>query len=219
MRPGSFLYQGAGSRPDSFGKGKLSGYECCGKRPVATHCSCNSFVTISFYRMLPGQILCLLGFCFLAISGLRAELQISEIMPGTAHDYPDEEGDHNDWIELHNSGEEEVLLNDYALTDDPENLLKWKLPGGSLKAGGYLVVFASGKDRRALKAPHANFKLKSEGEYLALVLSSAGRVLQETPVHWVLQDDPCLSIAWAGLRTVRVRVRVRVLDWACMGFG
>ena len=179
MRPGSFLYQGAGSRPDSFGKGKLSGYECCGKRPVATHCSCNSFVTIRFYRMLPGQILCLLGFCFLAISGLRAELQISEIMPGTAHDYPDEEGDHNDWIELHNSGEEEVLLNDYALTDDPENLLKWKLPGGSLKAGGYLVVFASGKDRRALKAPHANFKLKSEGEYLALVLSSAGMVLQE----------------------------------------
>ncbi|MEC9056486.1 MAG: lamin tail domain-containing protein, partial [Verrucomicrobiota bacterium] len=84
--------------------------------------------------------LLVLGLSFVALPMLRAELLISEIMPGTGHDHLDEEGKRNDWIELVNSGSEEVSLEGYALTDDPDNLLKWELPAGSLKPGGYLTV-------------------------------------------------------------------------------
>lgn len=123
--------------------------------------------------------LLVLGLSFVALPMLRAELLISEIMPGTGHDHLDEEGKRNDWIELVNSGSEEVSLEGYALTDDPDNLLKWELPAGSLKPGGYLTVFASGKNRKGPEALHANFKLKSEGEYLALVLVKDLRIIQE----------------------------------------
>ena len=108
-----------------------------------------------------------LGLFLVALPALRAELLISEIMPGTEHDYLDEEGKRNDWVELHNSGSEEISLEGHALTDDPENLLKWEFPVGSLKPGDYLTVFASGEDRKGQMFLHTNFKLKSEGEYLA----------------------------------------------------
>ncbi|MEO1836730.1 MAG: lamin tail domain-containing protein, partial [Akkermansiaceae bacterium] len=120
-----------------------------------------------------------LGLSLVALPALRAELLISEIMPGTEHDHLDEEGKRNDWVELHNSGSEEISLEGHALTDDPENLLKWEFPAGSLKPGDYLTVFASGKDRKGRKFLHTNFKLKSEGEYLALVLVKGRRILQE----------------------------------------
>ncbi|MEE2623031.1 MAG: lamin tail domain-containing protein [Verrucomicrobiota bacterium] len=120
-----------------------------------------------------------LGLSLVALPALRAELLISEIMPGTEHDHLDEEGKRNDWVELHNSGSEEISLEGHALTDDPENLLKWEFPAGSLKPGDYLTVFASGKDRKDPEALHTNFKLKSEGEYLALVLVKGRRILQE----------------------------------------
>jgi len=123
--------------------------------------------------------LLVLGLSFVSLSVMQAELLISEIMPGTEHDHLDEEGKRNDWIELCNSGSKEVSLEGYALTDDPKNLLKWELPAGSLEPGGYLTVFASGKDREGPEALHANFKLKSEGEYLALVLVKGPRILQE----------------------------------------
>src|SRR5439155_23661552 len=55
------------------------------------------------------------------------------------------------------------------LTDDANDLTKWRFPATNLDAGGFLVVFASGKDRRVAGAPlHTRFKLSAAGEYLAL---------------------------------------------------
>ena len=56
------------------------------------------------------------------------------------------------------------------LTDEIGAPTKWGLPPIEVPGGGYVVVFASGKDRSAPGAePHANFSLSSAGEYLALV--------------------------------------------------
>ena len=126
-----------------------------------------------FYRILVA------AFCVGAFPALRAELLVSEVMPGTEHDYVDEDGVSNDWIELYNAGDSEVELGLFSLTDDPQNLTKWQLPEAQLKPGEFLVVFASGKDRRNASVPHTNFKLKSEGEYLALVLMEEKKVRQE----------------------------------------
>lgn len=80
----------------------------------------------------------------------------------------DEDGDTPDWIELQNDGLTAVNLDGWFLTDDAANLQKWRMPPVSIPAGGYLVVFASGKDRTN-GTLHTNFQLDNAGEYLALV--------------------------------------------------
>ena len=82
----------------------------------------------------------------------------------------DEDGVSSDWIEIQNLGNTTANLLDWSLTDEADNLNKWKFPATNLPAGGFLVVFASEKDRRVPGARlHTNFKLDGAGEYLALV--------------------------------------------------
>src|SRR5439155_8339185 len=69
------------------------------------------------------------------------------------------------------------------LTDDVLNLTKWQFPYHVIDPGGYLVVFASGKDRTNLMPGtiftnfHTSFNLKASGSYLALVDPSGTNVV------------------------------------------
>lgn len=81
----------------------------------------------------------------------------------------DEDAALSDWIELYNRGSAAVNLAGWSLTDAAGQPDKWVLPATNLSAGGYLVVFASGKDRRVPGANlHTSFALASGGEYLGL---------------------------------------------------
>jgi hypothetical protein len=83
-------------------------------------------------------------------------------------------------IEIYNSGSSSVNLADWYLTDSESQLNKWKFPSVSLAANGYLVVFASGKNRAVAGAQlHANFSLAAQGEYLALVQPDGTTVASE----------------------------------------
>ena len=95
---------------------------------------------------------------------------ITEFMASNEITLADEDGNYPDWVELYNSGATEIDLDGYYLTDDSDDLSQWRLPAVMLAAENYLVVFASSKDRAIAGAElHANFMLKSGGEYLALV--------------------------------------------------
>ncbi|HSO86844.1 MAG TPA: CotH kinase family protein [Draconibacterium sp.] len=59
----------------------------------------------------------------------------------------DEDGDTPDWLEIINTGNTEVNLSDYYLSESKKNLLKWLLPDYKLKPNQPLLVYASGKDR------------------------------------------------------------------------
>ncbi len=105
--------------------------------------------------------------------------------------YVDEDGSHEDWIELTNLGNTSVSLNGWYLTDAGgedanrlnADLRKWQFPVTSpavtLTANGTansrLVVWCSNKNRKGNvgtpTAPrlHTNFKLNNGGEHLALV--------------------------------------------------
>ena len=109
-------------------------------------------------------------------------VRISEFLAdNTSTSLSDEDGDRPDWIELHNPDGGPVSLAGYFLTDDPGNLTKWQLPAVSISGNGYLIVFASAKDRRPANGDnlHTNFSLASGGEYLALVAPDGTSVLSE----------------------------------------
>lgn len=94
---------------------------------------------------------------------------ISEFMTRNDSGITDENGKLRDWIEIHNPTSASINLAGWSLTDDPEAIGKWVFPAVTIPSGGYLLVFASGKDRRSLNSPlHTNFKLNSSGGILWL---------------------------------------------------
>ena len=103
---------------------------------------------------------------------------ISEFMASNEETLADEDGDFPDWIEIFNPSDEPVDLTGYFLTDDALVLNQWEFPQVTLGAGELLIVFASGKDRDVGEL-HTNFKLASEGEYLALVAADGSTVVSD----------------------------------------
>jgi hypothetical protein len=75
-----------------------------------------------------------------------------------------------------------------GLTDSTGDLTKWRFPVALVPPNGYLVVFASGKDRALPNAQlHTSFSLSANGEYLALVrpdgTTTASEFAPEFPEH------------------------------------
>ena len=84
-----------------------------------------------------------------------------------ADGYRDENWDASPWIELHNPGTTSVNLLGWMLTDDVGNPAQWIFPARTLAAGGRLVVWASGKDRKPGSGHlHTNFTPERSGRHL-----------------------------------------------------
>ena len=95
---------------------------------------------------------------------------INEFLAVNDHGLTDEDGERSDWIEVHNPSADPLPLAGWSLTDDAADLDKWVFPAVTLGPGGYMTVFADGKNRRdPASTLHTNFKLDAAGEYLGLV--------------------------------------------------
>ena len=123
------------------------------------------------------------GLLFLAAGWLRlsaVEPRLSEIMADNRSGLSDEDGDEVDWLEIQNPNPVAQDIAGWYLTDDPGILTKWQFPAVSINANGYLVVFASGKDRRVSgQNLHTNFSLRAAGESLLLVKPDGVTVVSE----------------------------------------
>ena len=126
------------------------------------------------------------AFAMSAPAGRAAEaVFISEFMAANNGVVQDEDGDNSDWIEIHNAGTTALSLGNWCLTDTAANLTRWRFPSTNIAANGYLLVFASGKNRRVPGAPlHTDFKLASSGGYLGLIKPDGVTVVSQfTPVY------------------------------------
>ncbi len=107
---------------------------------------------------------------------LASSVFITEFMAINNGSLVDGDGNTPDWIELHNAGSEAVDLSGWHLTDDPRRLDNWPFPAKTLGPDEYLLILASGQDVESyvdsLGHFHANFRLASSGEYLALMDST-----------------------------------------------
>lgn len=95
-------------------------------------------------------------------------LIINEVMPSNKSVLLDQDGDSSDWIELYNTANTPVRLSGYGLSDDTSKPGKWIFPDVTIPAKGYLIVFASGKNKFDGHEVHTSFRIRSEGEELLL---------------------------------------------------
>ena len=118
--------------------------------------------------------------CFSGVSRGAESVLISEFMANNFRTLADEDGDYPDWVELYNNETSTVNLQGWYLTDSKNNLKKWRFPAVAIPPKGYLVVFASGKDRTPAFGPlHTSFKLGSGSGYLGLVASNGVSIVSE----------------------------------------
>ena len=137
-----------------------------------------------FRLLLPSLVLCLM-----ATVHVHANVLLTEIMAANSATLADEDGAFSDWIEIHNPEATPIDLAGWMLTDSSGKKNKWQFPSVTLPPGGYLVVFASNKDRRDPAAPlHTDFALSADGEYLALIKPD-GTTASEFAPQFPPQDD------------------------------
>ena len=133
--------------------------------------------------------------CFFSASiyplfGQTEQVRINEFMALNGSTLMDGDGDYSDWIELYNAGDQAVSLLGWSLTDDPEYPQEWIFPEVTLDAGEYLVVFASGKDRKIPGTElHTSFKLSGDGEYLSLMDAEEEVVTEFSPLFPPQETD------------------------------
>ncbi|MEI6766400.1 MAG: lamin tail domain-containing protein [Bacteroidota bacterium] len=88
-------------------------------------------------------------FCIFSYT-LSAQVLINEVQSSDTNTIKDEDGEYQGWIELFNTGNAAVDLNNYGLTDDQAKPYKWTFPGVSIQPHDYVFVFTSGKNRKKI---------------------------------------------------------------------
>ncbi|MFN3940182.1 MAG: lamin tail domain-containing protein, partial [Chitinophagales bacterium] len=77
-----------------------------------------------------------------------AQVVINEAGNRNAGQIADEEGKYEDWIELFNAGTDTAFLLNYGISDNTDEPLKWTFPDVALAPDAFLLLFASGKNRK-----------------------------------------------------------------------
>ncbi|TVQ14164.1 MAG: hypothetical protein EA361_08180 [Bacteroidetes bacterium] len=108
------------------------------------------FRTIRLYFILSIILLLHSGY------GKSQDILINEVMSSNAHFISDEDGSFEDWIELYNANNNVINLEGFGLSNDSDNPFKWVFPAYEMQPGGYLLIWASGKDRKPLPGSMKN---------------------------------------------------------------
>jgi len=97
---------------------------------------------------------------------------INEILADNDSGDVDENGEYEDWVEVHNTSPVAYDLSGHYLTDNLLESTKWQFPAGTtVPANGFLRVWC---DEETTQGPlHANFKLSKDGEQVGLFQSEA----------------------------------------------
>ncbi|TVQ72725.1 MAG: T9SS C-terminal target domain-containing protein [Balneolaceae bacterium] len=148
-------------------------------------------LTRRFGALLASMLMAASGLAGPAASQDVPQIVINEVQASNRTTIADEDGDYEDWVELYNAGPGTVDLNGYGLSDDATRLWRWVFPQGTTIAPGeFLLVWASGKDRRIPGEPlHTSFRIRSEGEEV-LLSSFTVPDGQDTPVIDRLAPTP-----------------------------
>lgn len=94
-------------------------------------------------------------------TGMYKGLVISEVMTANGSALPDDNGAFCDWVEIMNTGDEPIDLQDVTLSDRPDKA-KFIFPSHILESGQAVLVFCDNSNQNQPDRPyHAKFKLSS----------------------------------------------------------
>lgn len=117
-------------------------------------------------------------------------------------------GAYSDWIEIYNHSDNPIDLTGYTLSDDGAT---WTFPHGVVPPSGYLMVWASDKNKVAKdNGLHSNFKLSSSGETLTLKKPD-GTVIDSIAIP-ALSDDESFGRTTNGSSEFTVFVKSTPCD-------
>lgn len=149
-----------------------------------------------------------LALLFTSLIGLANALAapvINEVMSSNGSSLTDEDGDFPDWIELYNPEDTAYSLEGHFLTDDENAPAQWAFPGIEIPAQGYLIIFASGKDRSDEESElHANFRVNQDGEFVALVAADGETVVSGVQVPPLERDHTYIAVIQGSSRVYQV---------------
>jgi hypothetical protein len=131
-----------------------------------------------------------------AATPVLADPVITEFMASNATTIADEDGSYEDWVELHNPTAAPINIGGWHLTDSASNKTKWTFPAGvTVPANGYLLVWASNKNRGSATTPlHTNWALSANGEYLGLIKADGTVVSEYAPTYPPQSSDVSYGI-------------------------
>ncbi len=118
-------------------------------------------------------------------------MEITELMATNKSYEPDTFGEFSDYIEVHNTSDQEINLKGYYLSDDAADPMKWCFPDVTLAAGHYLLVYCSGRGAVQDGELHTSFRLRSEGEQ-AVLSNPKGQIIQVV-TYGILKADQAYS--------------------------
>jgi hypothetical protein len=100
-----------------------------------------------------------------------ASLVINELMAENTSTITDPAGEFEDWIEIYNPTQNEILLTGKYLTDKKDNPSKWQFTEEDLKIkpGEFLIIWCDEDGDKNQAGIHANFKLSADGEFIGIV--------------------------------------------------
>jgi len=106
-----------------------------------------------------------------SVSAAETSLVINEFMASNNSCIQDPQGQYDDWIEIHNYGDDAINIGGMYLTDNLSAATKWQIPAintaaTTIPAGGYLLIWADNDITDA--GLHASYKLDAGGEELGL---------------------------------------------------
>jgi len=108
---------------------------------------------------------------FYTISPHASDLVFNEILAINNKTISDQNNEYDDWIELYNNTNEDIFLGNFYLSNNINELEKWKFPNIYIAANGYSIIWAD-KDTNQIGL-HANFKLSGLKEIIYLVDSDS----------------------------------------------
>jgi hypothetical protein len=133
--------------------------------------------------------LLLLCAAFVTTKGATQSIRINEILADNDKIIADSAGEFDDVVELYNSGNETVSLFRWHLSDDPNNLKKFRFGNVTIAPGEFLLVWC---DEDVLQPGiHANFRLNVNGESLILTDDD------ETIIDSVTYPQLAENVSWA----------------------
>ena len=103
---------------------------------------------------------------------LHSQVVLNEFSAANQDQFTDNYGEDEDWIELYNAGTTTVDLSGYHLSDKLDNPTKFVIPPGvNIVSGGFLRVWASGRDQYLGGVLHTNFKITQTKNSETIVLA------------------------------------------------